>query len=556
MACTFRKFELKRAMEILHEESSEADSSSDDTDLPEVLMDQTTQDCFSKEVFHQMFWLHMTCPLGILFYLAAGQGKLLASTSIWPPHNTMDVFWIMVPLLVYVNIALFVIYKEQFVADNISATEIIFLPLVALIIHRSMIALKYSGLSHVEYQRWRNAPVRKAKQWGRQIQLLSTWLPLPDQVLLMEIQKACRMQGADLHSLFFHHEVKCETSWRIWNVWREIRHVSREDLNGEIPFPPHTCDLEASGPIEYGVYTISTVQMLHMLWRIAIDHVVEFNRVQLVGFWAMLPALVPAIWRAVACAASKGHAVQILKAALGSTSPVIFCVVTSGFLCYIHILLAGLFAVMAIVHYKRMHLVLESICRLTRPLFCMWPNLPQAQLNGAVGLENMRAVLGCFEVSLRLGGRYQARVEAYVATLALGASIGMGFVLVGVVVGVHNQMNSFTVVVLSLVSGFTVIMFRVIYFGSKANENFPQLSNNICRARWRNASAKSGGAADEECEQAMSLAMERLSILAATEPVNIAGTIPTLDLGYSMVSVVGTLMLFVVGKLFNWDIPA
>lgn len=54
--------------------------------------------------------------------------------------------------------------------------------------------------------------------------------------------------------------------------------------------------------------------------------------------------------------------------------------------------------VMAIVHYKRMHLVLESICRLTRPLFCMWPNLPQAQLNGAVGLENMRAVLGCFEV--------------------------------------------------------------------------------------------------------------------------------------------------------------
>jgi len=37
-----------------------------------------------------------------------------------------------------------VIYKEQFVADNISATEIIFLPLVALIIHRSMIALTLS----------------------------------------------------------------------------------------------------------------------------------------------------------------------------------------------------------------------------------------------------------------------------------------------------------------------------------------------------------------------------------------------------------------------------
>lgn len=144
---------------------------------------------------------------------------------------------------------------------------------------------------------------------------------------------------------------------------------------------------------------------------------------------------------------------------------VVYCVVTSGFLCYLHILLSGLFAVtaslllsrfsrsnmqdyrasrirgwrvppskhpsfvalsichhswrylqalkktkvfvsltyqtrevMGIVHYKRMHLVLESICRLTRPLFCMWPNLPQAQLSGTVGLENIRAVLACFEV--------------------------------------------------------------------------------------------------------------------------------------------------------------
>lgn len=97
----------------------------------------------------------------------------------------------------------------------------------------------------------------------------------------------------------------------------------------------------------------------------------------------------------------------------------------------------------------------------------------------------------------------------------------MGLVLVGVVVGVHNQMNSITVVVLSLVAGFTaarlsrpksilrvvkaqrfcihnlysaellhqlivanstrpgetpgdltkVIMFRTIYFGSKAKQN-------------------------------------------------------------------------------------
>ena len=38
--------------------------------------------------------------------------------------------------------------------------------------------------------------------------------------------------------------------------------------------------------------------------------------------------------------------------------------------------------VMGIVHYKRMMMVLQSICRLTRPLFCVFPNLPQARKDG------------------------------------------------------------------------------------------------------------------------------------------------------------------------------
>ncbi|CAK9104268.1 DNA polymerase eta (Radiation-sensitive protein 30) (AtRAD30) (Y-family DNA polymerase H) (AtPOLH) [Durusdinium trenchii] len=230
---------------------------------------------------------------------------------------------------------------------------------------------------------------------------------------------------------------------------------------------------------------------------------------------------------------------------------VIYAVVTSALICYMHVFLAGLFAVMGIVHYKRMMMVLQSICRLTRPLFCVFPNLPQAQLSGRVGVENMRAVLACFEVTLRLGGRYQNRVEAYIATLASAATLGMSFIVVGVVIGVHNQMNSFTVVILSLNLGVTAIMFQMIWYGSKANENFGLLANNICRARWRNSVQKE----DEDCEQVMSLAMERLAILCETEPVNIAGTVPTCDLGYSLLSVAGTIVAFVIGKLYNWDIP-
>lgn len=49
-----------------------------------------------------------TSFLGIPFYLAAGKGKLLAGTSIWPPANPMDVFWTVLPLFCYANIVLFV----------------------------------------------------------------------------------------------------------------------------------------------------------------------------------------------------------------------------------------------------------------------------------------------------------------------------------------------------------------------------------------------------------------------------------------------------------------
>ncbi|CAK9004033.1 unnamed protein product [Durusdinium trenchii] len=378
---------------------------------------------------------------------------------------------------------------------------------------------------------------------------------------------------------------RCVNSLRAWKVWQQMSECSTEQLHGELPCQHGAMEDQR---VTQGVQELSATEVLLTLWRMAIDHVVRFNRVRLVGFWALLPSCVPMIWRAVASSAEDTSRPDlILQAAFGRSPPVpgdarsvvvrllvrlktrqigdakktmqsnvskvvIYAVVTSALICYMHVFLAGLFAVMGIVHYKRMMMVLQSICRLTRPLFCVFPNLPQAQLSGRVGVENMRAVLACFEVTLRLGGRYQNRVEAYIATLASAATLGMSFIVVGVVIGVHNQMNSFTVVILSLNLGVTAIMFQMIWYGSKANENFGLLANNICRARWRNSVQKE----DEDCEQVMSLAMERLAILCETEPVNIAGTVPTCDLGYSLLSVAGTIVAFVIGKLYNWDIPA
>ncbi|CAJ1332902.1 unnamed protein product [Effrenium voratum] len=151
------------------------------------------------------------------------------------------------------------------------------------------------------------------------------------------------------------------------------------------------------------------------------------------------------------------------------------------------------------IHYQRQQIVIDSVRLLTRQTACLYPNLPQVQLCGATACANVRAVLACFEAE-------------------------------------------------------------------KAEDL-------------------------EEAEQVMSLAMEKIAILAET--VTLAGTVLTCDLGYSVVSVeawqtctlsylftvftaevsffsqsdaenvesllkteVSTLILFVVGKLYNWDIPA
>lgn len=57
------------------------------------------------------------------------------------------------------------------------------------------------------------------------------------------------------------------------------------------------------------------------------------------------------------CWMKKGRRIQKTPAVFWLYYQVIFCVVTSGFLCYIHILLAGLFAVASLADAIRILVV-------------------------------------------------------------------------------------------------------------------------------------------------------------------------------------------------------
>ncbi|CAJ1416500.1 unnamed protein product, partial [Effrenium voratum] len=548
-------------MNLLHDHySSETtvDSEEYEGDYPEVLMDQISQERFNFPVFWEQLVLHLSVPLSIPAYCAAGEFKLLQNTLLWPWRKPSELFFSCIPLICYVNMALFVTFRDRFAEDGINGAEIVMIPTMAMMVHRAMIALKYSALSHTEYQRWRNAPAKIAHTWGLQIQLLTTWLPLPDDVLLTEIDKACQLQGVDLRSIYFEQEVQGTACLQRWQVWEQMQepHCTADELHSGLACEKlQTAVMEAANEkVEKGVKRVSAHRILHVLWRQAIDNVMVFRKFSFVGLLAAIPTLLPGIWRVCTSYSAGERGWDLFHAAVGNSAPVMYCVVSSALLCLIHCILAGAFAAIGPIHYQRQQIVIDSVRLLTRQTACLYPNLPQVQLCGATACANVRAVLACFEVVLCMGGRYQIRVESYIATLAGSAFIGMSVVLVSVIVGVHTEMNPFTVTTLFFSVFVTVMVFEMIYFGSKANENFGKLGTNICRARWQNVAEKAEDL--EEAEQVMSLAMEKIAILAETEPVTLAGTVLTCDLGYSVVSVVSTLILFVVGKLYNWDIPA
>ncbi|OLP85735.1 hypothetical protein AK812_SmicGene33236 [Symbiodinium microadriaticum] len=527
--------------------------------LPEVLMKETTAECFNIPVFREQLLLHLLSPFCIPFYLLMGKRALLSNTQTWPCPNLVSLYWTTVPLIVYANAMLFVLFYDEFERNDIGIAEIVIVPCLAMFTHRSMIALKYSGLSPEEYALWLSAPRQIAAKWSKQMQLISTWLPVPDEILVAEIDKACKYQGADLHEIFFEHDVQDVSSWRCWQVWEQMLegHCTNSELKSSSLCPNLTRVLsrETSVSFSRGLRRISAHQLLYTLYRRTADEVVEGQRFISVGLFALFPAIFPIAWRCVKCTSELGDEVDagdILAAGFGRHSYVVsYCVAQAAFIAYSHGAVSSVFAVIAIIHYRRMQMVMDSVQQLARRLPCLYPNLPQVQLSGPTAEANVRAVLACFETVLRMGSRYQHRADSYIGALATASTMGLGLVLIGVILGAHSQLNAGTCVCLVIISGVTVAIHQMILYGRLANENFGKLSSNFCRARWRNSVTGDSEVGD----QVMSLAMERLALLAETEPVTVACLIPTADLGYSIVSLVSTFVLYILGKLLHVELP-
>lgn len=527
--------------------------------LPEVLMKETTAECFNIPVFREQLLLHLLSPFCIPFYLLMGKRALLSNTQTWPCPNLVSLYWTTVPLIVYANAMLFVLFYDEFERNDIGIAEIVIVPCLAMFTHRSMIVLKYSGLSPEEYALWLSAPRQIAAKWSKQMQLISTWLPVPDEILVAEIDKACKYQGADLHEIFFEHDVQDVSSWRCWQVWEQMLegHCTNSELKSSSLCPNLTRVLsrETSVSFSRGLRRISAHQLLYTLYRRTADEVVEGQRFISVGLFALFPAIFPIAWRCVKCTSELGDEVDagdILAAGFGRHSYVVsYCVAQAAFIAYSHGAVSSVFAVIAIIHYRRMQMVMDSVQQLARRLPCLYPNLPQVQLSGPTAEANVRAVLACFETVLRMGSRYQHRADSYIGALATASTMGLGLVLIGVILGAHSQLNAGTCVCLVIISGVTVAIHQMILYGRLANENFGKLSSNFCRARWRNSVTGDSEVGD----QVMSLAMERLALLAETEPVTVACLIPTADLGYSIVSLVSTFVLYILGKLLHVELP-
>lgn len=281
---------------------------------------------------------------------------------------------------------------------------------------------------------------------------------------------------------------------------------------------------------------------------------------------AVLPTVLPLAWRWRSSSEATASSDEAFHAALGGNSKVVtYTIIVAAATTWLFFGVGVCFLSVGVAHLYRMYLVLDWITQLARPIAATHPNLPHLQLTGHVTTTNAKTILICLSVVLKFGERYKRRIECY-AGFALGmAMVGLACVLVRVVLESPDEdgvadgrvtpgLDPFTCVILYIIVVVTGVAFRMISLGDASNSCVSLLASHITFARWRGLMVDEEAAAKSDA--LLSLAAERLSWLAETEPVTIAGLRATMDLGYSLLSVVGTAVAFILGKMLKLSLPA
>lgn len=497
--------------------------------------------------------------------------------------------------LMLVIAAVYVGARERFVSQNMGLSEVC-VPYMLVLVQRAMVSLKYAMLTRCEYAAYVAAPQEVASRWNKGLQLLSGWLPLCDELMAAEIDRATKLVNGSFRDCEFTHEMRTEEDarsrllWQLITTKRSRRSCMFFDTDayyffddGELAVPIRDMMHEmgpTSASSEPHTVQVSARAALEAFLRIAAD-MAMFGGYRVLKMDALVlpPMFMFHLARFTMELQLSGSVTSGLRAAFCVDSPL---VAVCGFLCLcvnaVFYKSTFMFMRMVVVHYQRLDILLNALSNLARPVAATHPNLPHLRLDGACGERNVKAILLTFEVALHFGERYKKRLDSYAATIFGSSMLGLFFVLIQVAIqgtahGAEKAeekaeeeelqeelgyrttwyIGPFVCIVLYVIVFNTVCVCSLCFHAANANRSFGRLANNIMDARWRCLLADSEG--NHPRDEVLACAVERVARIEETEPIEFAGMVATRDLGMSVISLVTTAVAYILSRKLGLSLP-
>lgn len=195
---------------------------------------------FSATVFLEQFLFHIFFPLSVIYGMGR-YGTTHAQVQQYHLGNRATYFTTIMPFLCMAT-AVYCVTQDR---DNLNYKMLV-VPFMGVFLQRMMIAVKYATLSPDEYTSFlsigRPAPfcssmsrenIEKAQTHMKNMQLLSGWIMISDDLIKHELVVSSLRQGIDLRSLFFYIPATDYCYTREANVEKMVNDWKRiyKDLN-------------------------------------------------------------------------------------------------------------------------------------------------------------------------------------------------------------------------------------------------------------------------------------------------------------------------------------
>ena len=252
----------------------------DDTDTSSAGWAATFAEHVDWWTFFEILLLHLFAPFSALPYVCLRGWSAVRNMNLlyFSFSSLPSTLFLQGTLLVWGNLLVYLLFQPVFESCDVDIKEVFFVPMALIMVHRSLVALKYAFMPSEDRQLLLTGEFSLAQDLNHKTQLLSAWVPLLEDVLDKELSTASTVTGVDIFQGSFSHDVRAEDSARAAQTWQNL--LFQEDK-------PH----------ELETFSVSPDFMLRCLWREAVNVDESQRSPGLRISLAMVVAFIPCLFR-------------------------------------------------------------------------------------------------------------------------------------------------------------------------------------------------------------------------------------------------------------------